>query len=395
MKLDTLLYARDDCIVTCPEPAPCSCGPNESCVQIGRSCHACPAPQCIPSSNTSKSSKGISSGAVAGAVVAVIIALAAAGFLVWWYRRRNLRNKAAARKEEPKEAPARAEDVLNRPDPNEKAEADQRSVHAPSTASYAGTNPNALHIMGQAIGSPLHSPTRDSVQSNPFGDAHSIQTTSTGTQGPNVIPIALVPHGSLHSSGSLQPSSQFNPLRPDRTPELDLNLDHVNVSREGTRANTPQSQASGAATEVSNRNSYLSSMSYASDFLNEVPVIVNTKRQVLGVVKAEVMQSPSASSSTDSLKIPASARTAARSPLAGSSFGPADVLKEEEEQDISVRQDPFDDANERSPTAPPSPVRPSNASGISEFSALEPSLPWGRGGDNSRPTSIRDRKSVV
>jgi hypothetical protein len=266
---------------------------------------------------------------------------------------------------------------------------DQNSLRARSTVSYSGTSPNALQIIGQAIGSPQHSPT--SVRSNPFGDAHSIQTTSTGTQGTNVIPIALVAPGSVH-----MPSSQHNPLRPDRTPELDLNLDHVNVSREGTRTNTPQSQVSGAGSEVSNRNSYLSSMSYASDFLNEVPVIVNTRRQVVGVVKAEVMQSPTNSShSSDSLKVPALARTAARSPLAASSFGPADVLKEEEEQEISVRHDPFDDASEHSPIAPPSPIRPSNASGISEFSALEPPTPWARSDDNSRPTSISTQAGSI
>lgn len=358
-----------------------------------------------------KSSGGVSKAALVGATIGTLILLVAISLFAWWYRRRFLRQQASSVEGGSKEAPARAEDVLNRPDPNEKPEGVEQNtlpVYPALSNSTLNLDSSTRQIIGRAIGSPSQSP-RDSVQCNPFADAQSIQTTSTSTQGTNVIPIALVAPGSVpstRSSPSAQPSSpQLNPTRPGRTPDLDLNLDHLNVSGESTGAATPHSQASGAGSELSNRHSYLSGMSYASDFLNEAPMIVTptrgTVRQVLGVVKAEVIQTPpSPSSSENSLKPPTAIRPAARSPLAGSSFGPADVLKEvDEDQESSIRQDPFDDVHsayadspQHSPALPTSSTQPSNASIISDWSPDSPSLPWT---NNSRPSSLSTQAGSI
>jgi protein OPY2 len=146
----------------------------------------------------------------------------------------------------------------------------------------------------------------------------------------------------------------------------------------------------------------VSSMSYSSDFLNEIPMIITptrgTVRQLLGVVKAEVVQAPPStpgSASSDSFKSSMTAKPSIRSPLADSSFGPGDVLKEaDEEQDINSRPDPF--ADKHSPTFFPSQPSPtisvahtqaSDGSAISDWSPEEPSLPWARRNDKSRPSS--------
>lgn len=306
------------------------------------------------------------------------------------------RRKAVARNNGPKEFPARAEDVLNRPDPNEKPDAAVYSLLTNSTSTFA----NAGQIMlGQAIGSPMHS-SRASAQSNPFDDARSIQTTSTGTQGTNVIPIALVAPGSVPNTSSKNSASSSsanqNPTRPDRSPELNLNLDHVNVSKEGLRSNTP---GSGGDSQGTNRNSYVSNMSYNSDFLNEIPMIVTpsrgTVRQVLGVVKAEVVQAPPStpsSASTESSKATLKIKPSIRSPLAESSFGPIDVLKEaeEEDEDISTLPNPFADKlvpSQDLSTKSSSFANGSDPSVISDWSPEEPALPWTRRNDKSRPSS--------
>jgi hypothetical protein len=120
----------------------------------------------------------------------------AIGVLVWWYRRRLL-EKAKQQATPPvppaKDVPARAEDVLNRPDPNEKpdspvASSNNNAARARSTLTYGSYDANV--VMGQAICSPTPSQVA-SVVHNPFDDTQSIQTT--GTHGSNVIQIALVP----------------------------------------------------------------------------------------------------------------------------------------------------------------------------------------------------------
>lgn len=219
--------------------------------------------------------------------------------------------------------------------------------------------------------------------SNPFEDNHSIQTA--GTEGTNVIPIAFVAPPSLRSQSSHGSSSTSSsqPSRPHRSPDLNINLDHAQVSGDSVPSRSDgRSTGSGVS-----RNSFMSNASYSSDFLNEAPIIVTPSRtavrQVLGVVKAEVISA--GSSSTDSLKLPASSRPANKSPLASSSFGPDDVVPETDESQET--RNPFDDKqpNHALRGASVSPVSPSFRQGSahsqrdstsSEWTPDQPRLPW-------------------
>ena len=308
--------------------------------------------------------------------------MTAIGLLIWWYYRRLL---AKANQQVPpsvpaKDAPARAEDVLNRPDPNEKpnppvvASNTNDAAPAQSTLTYGSHDTNV--VMGQAIGSPPHSQVA-SVH-NPFDDTQSIQTTRT--HGSNVIQIALVPPVNQSSTIANPPSS---PTRPDRS--SDLNLEHLAVSQTNSRSGTPADEL----TEPNFRHSYLTSASNGSDFLNEVPMIVTPVRgqvrQVLGVVKAEVIQAPSSPSQQSSLRSSTTSRPPVRSPLANTSFGPTDILKEEE-QVVSLNGNPF--ADEHTPRLSPGVsstfgVHGSSASTISDWTPSPPSQPW-----SDRPTSV-------
>ena len=230
--------------------------------------------------------------------------------------------------------------------------------------------------MGQAIGSPAHSHVA-SVH-NPFDDTQSIQTTRT--HGSNVIQIALVPPVNQSSTIENPPPS---PSRPERSP--DLNLEHLAVSQSNSRSETP----TDSLTEPNPRYSYLTSASNGSDFLNEVPMIVTPVRgqvrQVLGVVKAEVIQAPSSPSQQSSLRSSTNSRPPVRSPLANTSFGPADILKEES-QEVAINGDPFTD--EHTPHLSPGVsstfgAHGSNASTVSDWIPSPPSQPWG-----DRPTSV-------
>ncbi|KAH7929486.1 hypothetical protein BV22DRAFT_1125750 [Leucogyrophana mollusca] len=406
MRLD--LVSRD--CIQCPNTPPaCTCPADQTCVQISRTCTACPSFTCQPNTdtltgNTSGGGGGVSQGALAGAVVAALLAVAGAVALYFWYRRRARARKAAALAQEPKvDVPASAEAVLNRPDPTEKPipPVDHTPVRVYSSSSDSVIDLNPQSRGPSASGTaPLNAVA--GPQSNPFDDGHSIQTTSTGTQGTNVIPIALVAPGSVPTSSphsvseSLPPAS---PIRPARAPDLTLNLDHLHVSNESIRAPNPayaHSQRSGA----SSLRSYMSGASYASDFLNEAPVIVtqNQGRQVLGVVKAEVIHTsgtstPTSHLSSSSLTAPSIAsRPSIRSPLAATSFGPADVVNEtDEDQDVSMRSDPFGD--EHSPGGPRASSVPSRPE--SEFSPDGPTLPWTRKEGSSRPSSISTQSGSI
>ena len=333
-----------------------------------RSCDACASYQCLtPSSSSRSSSGGVSGGAVAGAVVASIVFLLLVLGAFWFYRRRLRQRQAAQSGQEGKaDVPARAEDVLNRPDPNEKPQEQE----PPSLVRiYTGTSMGTINLDPNASqgGSTMHATdghSRDSVQSNPFNDSHSIQTTSTGTRS-NVIPIALVPPATFvppptpqtntqstaatAGSASIDPS-RLAPPRPDRDPSLDIGVRGIEVAHDAAKSAEEQSQRTG----LSNRASYQSTGSFASDLLSEAPVIVRPTR-VVGVVKAEVIRtSPGSSPSKDNLRVQAANRPPVRSPLAASSFGPSDVLRESQEdgQEATVQGNPFGD--EHSPYHPES-----------------------------------------
>ncbi|KZT70312.1 hypothetical protein DAEQUDRAFT_750439 [Daedalea quercina L-15889] len=320
-----LISRGEDCVQCSSIPPQCHCTSQDQCTYIALSCTSCPTYQCqaLPSNS---SSGGVSAGAVAGAVVASVVFLVVVLGAFWFYRRRLRQRQAAQSGESKSDAPARAEDVLNRPDPNEKVQ----EPEPPSLVRvYTGTS------MGASTMQATDGHSRDSAQLNPFNDSHSIQTTSTGTRS-NVIPIALVPPATF-----VPPTPQTNAATDgstDRTSALDIGVQGIEPSDE-------LSQHTG-----------LSNRSYASDLLNEAPVIVRPTR-VVGVVKAEVIRtSPGNSPSKDSLRPPqAGNRPPVRSPLAASSFGPSDVLHEapEDGQETNLPgNNPFGD--EHSPSNPDS-----------------------------------------
>ncbi|KDQ64476.1 hypothetical protein JAAARDRAFT_145244 [Jaapia argillacea MUCL 33604] len=401
-----LLPRQSQACITCPDPPPCDCPANQQCFQINRSCNTCSSFKCAPLDNGSgtgsTSSSGPSSGALAGAVIGSLLFFALGIGLFVWYRRRMRKARQSSLDNEVKDTPAPAEAVLNRPDPNEKPPSVHRQsgtvrVYSPQSITTINVDPE-LHGATAVPGSSPYYSIRGSVQSDPFQDTHSIQTTSTGSQSTNVIPIALVTPGSPHhlTHGHSGQHGPLSPVRPNRSPELNLNLEHVNVSADSLRLTSQDglSQRSGAT--GANRNSYMSSFTYASDFLNEAPTIVTPTqgavRQVLGVVRAEVVQAPGSTGSIPttptsaiSLQPPSGSsvsRPSIRSPLATTSFGPSDVVSEvEEDRDLSIRSDPFGD--EHSPH--PKSSRASPSASVATFGASYPPSTTGNDWDSRDP----------
>jgi hypothetical protein len=332
-----------NCTLTCPDPLPCSCAADEDCIRINRDCQTCSQNKCVARQSTStSSSSGISKGALAGAVIGALAFLVVVILLFLRYRRKSLLRKARANgREVKKDIPASAETVLNRPDPTEKPPSVSRL--------YATTS---IDLDPQAHSSSLPQTGYDSSQHsrpNPFDDTNSIQTART--EGTNVIPIGLVPTQSHRASlpnsdsESLPSTNSSFPMRPARSPDLNLNLDHVNVSRDNLRGTSGSKSVRSGISGISSRHSYMSNASYSSDFLSEAPMIMTPMkgsiRQVVGVVKAEVINADSLSSS-DSLKPPAyAAKSNSKSPLATTSFGPDDIVDEADETQDTA--DPFGD----------------------------------------------------
>jgi len=367
-----------------------------------RSCNACPTFTCRPSSSTSADGSGgssISSGALAGAIVACLFAVVGALLVFFLYRRRlRLRSTRNPTVENKPDVPVPAATVLNRPDPTEKTPSQPDPLRPVSpVVSVIDVSPNSPHAAAPPSDPP--SPPQQ-PPGNPFDDTQSIQTISTRTNGTNVIPIALASSASTSrtpsrsESGVLPPSSPVRPARPS-----DLSLESASSSNT-LREPAPHyahSQRSG-----SSRASCMTSGSYSSEFLNEAPMIVTqgqgAVRQVLGKVKAEVIQASSASSpssplSADSLKAPpVVSRPPVRSPLAASSFGPADVVDEAEEEHLN-RSDPFDDENHSASRAPSVASKKSQAE--IAFHPEPPSLPWAQRDQSSRPESVSTQAGSI
>jgi hypothetical protein len=151
-------------------------------------------------------------------------------------------------------------------------------------------------------------------------------------------------------------------------------------------------------------NSYMSGASYSSDFLNEAPVIVTANkgpvRQVLNVVKAEVVTASNVPPTSDGgLKPPPfTSRPNVTSPLAATSFGPNDVLKETDENDAV---DPFEDNHSTTAQGSTSPaantfdsMSPKPESNDANWASSEPTHLWTRF-DDSRPSSISTQAGSV
>jgi hypothetical protein len=380
MHLDLL---QRQCVSCPPNPPVCNCSADESCIQITQSCTACPTFTCQPnpSSTGSSSGGGVSSGALAGTIVAVLLTLISALLVFFFYRRRQRARQARDATIEPKpDVPAPAEAVLNRPDPIEKTQPALTTPSTPTTPTstvrvYSSTEDSVIDLDPRSQSSHTSSRRASGRQStgNPFDDGHSIQTTSTTTNGTNVIPIALVSPGSVqppspHSeSGTFPPNS---PVRPARPTDLVLDSPHGSFDTLGKPSpHYTQSQRSGVSGA-----SYGSNASYSSDFLNEAPMIVThtqgAVRQVVGKVRAEVIHTsgtvtPASHLSSDSLKPPSVAsRPSIRSPLAATSFGPTDIVNEaDEEHELSPRSDPFGDHQTPQDSVPSFDSRPGVDSG--------------------------------
>ena len=385
MHVDFLL-ARD--CVQCPSSPPvCDCDSTQSCFQIAqcvlwcivsvfffssctfRSCTQCSSFKCVDQPTPSNPSHGVSAGAIAGAVIGALVFLGlAVGLFLWWRHRNATPIEPAV--PEVKDIPAPADTVLNRPDPSEKIS---------STPEPVPTEP-VVRVYGNSTSTIDLDPTprsalsrRGSAQSNPFGDSHSIQTTSTGSQSTNVIPIAFVP-----PPASVFPSGSKFTLLP--MPGSDLNMDHMNLSVESVPANF--SDRSGISVIADDR-SYITNASYASDVLTEVPTII-TGRQVVSAAKGAV--------------VPANARSLAsrpsiRSPLAASTFGPQDVLREaDEDHPLPVPADPFADRR------PPPMVTQGISHTHTDWNTAPTELPWNADpdfNDSDRPLSTFTQAASV
>ncbi|KAJ7700059.1 hypothetical protein B0H17DRAFT_276576 [Mycena rosella] len=391
MRLEALLPRQSDGCIVCPTTPSCNCAANQQCFLINRDCNTCAAVRCVSANSSGSSgSGGVSKGALAGAIIGSLIFLALAVCAFLWYRRR-IRLRGDTIFEVKKDVPASAETVLNRPDPTEK----------PATPSQPEPNPNhhvrvysssnlTIDLDPQSQSSPLHSPSRHSAQSNPFSDNHSIQTA--GTESTNVIPIALVSPEHRSLSDTVPSTTSTGPVRPVRSP--DLNLEHVNVSRDSVRPSNQlyaQSQRSGVSA-VSSRNSYMSNASFASDFLNEAPMIITPIKGNVRVVKAEVINAGSLSPMSAEGPRPMS-RPPVTSPLASRSFGPADVVKEEDEHPSNPFQDGGSSPTASVTTFGHASVRPPSA--VSDWAADSPNLPWTRSGGDSRPSSMSTQAGSI
>lgn len=360
---------------------------------------------------SSHKSSGVSKGALAGAVIGVLLFLSLAIGLFLWYRRtaRIRAQRAATESEGKKDIPAPAETVLNRPDPTEKpspppSQTNTVRVYSISSDTTIDLDPASQHGSAHTA---RHTSSRASTQTNPFDDTNSIQTA--GTEGTNVIPIALVHPDStisIRSQSETMPSvtsDAMSPVRPARSPDLNLLDQNVSDRSLNTKPGLyAPSQRSGVSA-VSSRNSYMSNASYSSDFLNEAPMIMTpTKgavRQVLGVVKAEVINARGSNEnlSPSSTKVP---RLPASSPLASTSFGPADVVKEVDEgQELSLNNNPFSDEHSADghsfSRVSPSPSAATFGHSTDSEWAVEPKLPWSKSSEPSRPSSISTQAGSI
>lgn len=384
--------------VSCENPAPCNCSPSQTCVQtsqsaeplivtyafthcLSRSCQVCAINTCV-AKQSSSSSHGISNGALAGGIVGAIIFLGLVSAFLWHLHVRSRRRAAAEAQPEVKpDIPASAETVLSRPDPIEKPRPQSGTVRMYSSNSHTTINLDPESSLSDEPAGPNQARTLASSgvePHNPFMDQQSIQTTNT--QSTNVIPIALVPSGTLTSPAS--PGHSFHshsplpspPIRPLRSPDLHLrsddrsspigdrgilNLEHVNVSEDSFRLQPPRLR--GAASTRSNMTGLTgyttaSYMTSASDIMNgEAAVIVTPQhgafRQIIGTTKPQFVEVPASSASDGFSPLPSSHLSPApssgfsrvalsKSPLAQATFTPTDI-----EMNVQAERSPFDDSH--------------------------------------------------
>lgn len=357
-----------------------------------RTCDTCGDTICHDNISSSHSS-GVSKGALAGAVIAILAFIAIVLAVIWRYQKRAKSKRALeARALEPKDdVPASAAAVLSRPDPVEKPRTpvpghvrvfsghSDTTINLHSSSARTQDNDTQSDRPSTNASSPIH---------NPFADDGSLRSASE--QGSSMIPITVLPYGSVQSpstesSQSQQLDPRANaispvPSRPVRSPELNLRIDgshpnappssfdltHVNISNDsvpivGGRP-VPSIRSDVSHMSAGSHASYLSTGTYATDLFTESPTIVTRQQgRILGFSKAQVVEVPSSFSSAGSplasshltptvsrLSRLTSSRSI-RSPLAQQSFTPADIIEMAEQPETS----PFADTNaERAPLNP-------------------------------------------
>ena len=373
-------------------------------------CEQCAVAVCVVSGYSDNPGPNV--GAIAGGAVGGAVGLLAIIAAVVWYRRRQRQSILLAKQRatvDSKDVVARAETVLNRPDPTEKPAAQQEQQQQQQSPQVSHSDSVSIKVTP--------------VVENPFSDQASINTASD--RATNVIPIAYVPPSSSSAltsitdtttSSSKTPSSvaastitpparpvstqtgQSGPIRPQRGPEIeDMRL---NVSRPVSETPSDLSSlappkkpyAPSTASGISGVSSRASTMSASSSILNEAPQIVTPMqanfRQVLGVQKAEVIQLSSSTPSSPGLSAPSSpglsvrtSRTtqtaSSRSPLARMAFSAEDI---EEETEPKTLGNPFADPTRLQPPSPTSPA--------TFGSPVE-------GEDDSRPNSIISSNGTI
>ncbi|KAF8332678.1 uncharacterized protein EI90DRAFT_3015728 [Cantharellus anzutake] len=251
---------RRDC-VSCPSrPPACNCNSNQNCILTSQSCDSCAVASCVD--RAKPSSGGASQGALIGSIVGALVFLfLVLGAFFWWKRRAGRRSTA-----EPaatKEKNAMSSDPNTRP---ASAAASTRVSRMPSTRGL-------------------------DVENNRGADPFSDTTSSHSGSRPSsrqAIPIGM-------ESTSPTGTTFTVPVRPQRSPENQLKEDRVlsNQSLEPPRLNYAPSQRSGFTVD-----SVDSAASSAMDALYESPTIVTGgSRQVIGAVRAEVVQVGSTSGS--------------------------------------------------------------------------------------------------
>ena len=324
-------------------------------------------------------------GAFVGSFIFLIFIIA---LFIWWRRRTAATAKPAVA--ETKDIPAPADTVLNRPDPMEKIVVASAPTTSPAPAApVVRVYGNSTSTINLDPGPQAPEARRDSSQSNPFGDGHSIQTTSTGSQSTNVIPIAFVPPPASVLPARSSPSPQASSISMVRDPYMsgaELNMEHMNLSVDSVPLNS--SIPSGVSVMADNQ-SYITNASYASDVLSEVPTIV-TGRQVASAAKAAVVSA----SVTKNL----TSRPSTRSPLTASSFGPQDILHEAEQSHLSpALLNPF--ADQRSPGIRSSMATQGSSQPAQDIDTTVDQRPWNAGtdiNDSDRPLStITQAASVI
>ena len=362
-------------------------------------CDQCAVAVCAVSGGSGNA--GPNPGAIAGGVVGGVALLAIIGAVVW-YRRRQRQSTLLAKKRatvDIKDVVARAETVLNRPDPTEKPATQQEEQQQQQSVPVFHSDSATINLV--------------MVAQNPFSDQASINTASD--RATNVIPIAYVPPSSLSAltsitdttnSSSKTPSSvaastitpptrptstqtgQSGPIRPQRGPEIeDMRLD---VTRPVSEALSDLSSlappkapyAPSTLSGISGVSSRASTMSASSSILNEAPQIITPMqanfRQVLGVQRAEVVQLSTSTPTSPALSVPTSRATQAmssRSPLGRMAFSAEDI-----EGETKAAGNPFAD---------PARLRPGSSKSTSTFgSPVE-------GEEDSRPNSIVSSNGTI